>query len=138
MTTKIVDHQGSALTRPFPSWERPCFLVRSAWALFYPREKAGDRHFEGNSAAHLKASTVGTSQTVIIHNGKLLLSLYTFTKFKRLELKYFTLPVRQAHPIMQLCIAKSHLYVYLWNFIHRDTLFIIVLGGHIYSYLYCK
>ena len=39
----------------------------------YPRDKAEDRHIEGNSAAHLKASTVGTSQTVIIHNGKLLL-----------------------------------------------------------------
>jgi secondary thiamine-phosphate synthase enzyme len=39
----------------------------------YPWNKAGDRHFEGNSAAHLKASTVGASQTIIIHNGKLLL-----------------------------------------------------------------
>ncbi len=38
----------------------------------YPLE-AEDRHLEGNSAAHLKASTVGTSQAVIIHNGKLLL-----------------------------------------------------------------
>lgn len=32
-----------------------------------------DRHIEGNSAAHLKASLVGASQTVIIHKGKLLL-----------------------------------------------------------------
>jgi secondary thiamine-phosphate synthase enzyme len=39
----------------------------------YPWYKAEDRHREGNSAAHLKASMVGTSQTVIIHNGKLLL-----------------------------------------------------------------
>ncbi|KGP76575.1 hypothetical protein JT05_03920 [Desulfosporosinus sp. Tol-M] len=39
----------------------------------YPWNMAGDRHFEGNSAAHLKASTVGASQTVIIHNGILLL-----------------------------------------------------------------
>lgn len=39
----------------------------------YPWDKAGDRHIEGNTAAHLKASTVGASQTVIIHNGKLLL-----------------------------------------------------------------
>ncbi len=39
----------------------------------YPWDKAGDRHLEGNSAAHLKSSTVGASQTVIIHNGKLLL-----------------------------------------------------------------
>lgn len=36
-------------------------------------EQSGDRHIEGNSAAHLRASPVGTSQTVIIHNGKLLL-----------------------------------------------------------------
>lgn len=33
----------------------------------------GDRHIEGNSAAHLKTSIVGASQTVIIHEGKLLL-----------------------------------------------------------------
>ena len=39
----------------------------------YPWDKAGDRHLEGNSAAHLKSSTVGASQTVIIHDGKLLL-----------------------------------------------------------------
>ncbi len=39
----------------------------------YPWNKAEDRHLEGNSAAHLKASTVGTSQTVIVHDGKLLL-----------------------------------------------------------------
>ena len=39
----------------------------------YPWDKAEDRHLEGNSAAHLKASTVGTSQAVIIHSGKLLL-----------------------------------------------------------------
>ena len=39
----------------------------------YPRDDDKDRHVEGNSAAHLKASTVGPSQTVIIHKGKLLL-----------------------------------------------------------------
>jgi secondary thiamine-phosphate synthase enzyme len=39
----------------------------------YPWNNAEDRHLEGNSAAHLKASTVGTSQTIIIHDGKLLL-----------------------------------------------------------------
>ena len=39
----------------------------------YPWDRAEDRHREGNSAAHLKTSTVGTSQAVIIHNGKLLL-----------------------------------------------------------------
>ncbi|AET68034.1 secondary thiamine-phosphate synthase enzyme [Desulfosporosinus orientis DSM 765] len=39
----------------------------------YPWNLASDRHFEGNSAAHLKTSTVGASQTVIVHHGKLLL-----------------------------------------------------------------
>jgi len=39
----------------------------------YPWNMAEDRHYEGNSAAHLKSSTVGSSQTVIIRNGKLLL-----------------------------------------------------------------
>jgi secondary thiamine-phosphate synthase enzyme len=39
----------------------------------YPWNKAEDQHFEGNSAAHLKVSTIGTSQTIIIHNGQLLL-----------------------------------------------------------------
>ncbi len=39
----------------------------------YPWNEAKDQHLEGNSAAHLKASTVGSSQSVIVHNGKLLL-----------------------------------------------------------------
>lgn len=39
----------------------------------YPWNMSADRHIEGNSAAHMKASTVGASQTVIIQNGKLLL-----------------------------------------------------------------
>jgi len=39
----------------------------------YPWSMPRDRHMEGNSAAHLKASMVGSSQTVIIHKGKLLL-----------------------------------------------------------------
>lgn len=39
----------------------------------YPRDDVKDQHVEGNSAAHLKASTVGASQTVIIQKGKLFL-----------------------------------------------------------------
>lgn len=39
----------------------------------YPWHCAQDRHGEGNSAAHLKASTIGASQTVIIQHGRLLL-----------------------------------------------------------------
>jgi secondary thiamine-phosphate synthase enzyme len=34
------------------------------------------RHAEGNSAAHLKASTIGSSVTVIIENGKPLLGTW--------------------------------------------------------------
>ncbi|UOE93518.1 secondary thiamine-phosphate synthase enzyme YjbQ [Alkalihalobacillus sp. LMS39] len=39
----------------------------------YPWEHPKYRHLEGNSASHLKASTVGSSQTVIIKDGRLLL-----------------------------------------------------------------
>jgi len=34
------------------------------------------RHFEGNSSAHLKASCVGSSATIIIENGKLVLGTW--------------------------------------------------------------
>lgn len=34
------------------------------------------RHSEGNSAAHLKSSCVGCSQTVIVRNGRLLLGTW--------------------------------------------------------------
>lgn len=39
----------------------------------YPWEHEKYRHAEGNSAAHLKAITTGSSQTVLIHDGKLVL-----------------------------------------------------------------
>ncbi|MCS7464087.1 secondary thiamine-phosphate synthase enzyme YjbQ [Paenibacillus doosanensis] len=39
----------------------------------YPWEHPKYRHAEGNTAAHLKAMTVGTSQTVFIENGRLVL-----------------------------------------------------------------
>ncbi|ANB61572.1 secondary thiamine-phosphate synthase enzyme YjbQ [Anoxybacteroides amylolyticum] len=42
----------------------------------YPWTHPLDRHAEGNTAAHLKASTVGVSQHVIITNGKLLLGTW--------------------------------------------------------------
>ncbi len=44
--------------------------------LLCPREQAGDRHREGNSAAHLKGSLLGTSQTVLIKEGKMLLGTW--------------------------------------------------------------
>lgn len=34
------------------------------------------RHAEGNSAAHLKASAIGSSATLIIHDGRLLLGTW--------------------------------------------------------------
>ncbi|MGI6451836.1 MAG: secondary thiamine-phosphate synthase enzyme YjbQ [Desulfitobacteriia bacterium] len=39
----------------------------------FPWDMPQDRHLEGNSAAHLKASTVGVSQTILIQDGRLLL-----------------------------------------------------------------
>ncbi|EIJ78171.1 hypothetical protein PB1_11444 [Bacillus methanolicus PB1] len=42
----------------------------------YPWHHSLDRHMEGNTAAHMKASTVGSSQQIIITNGKLLLGLW--------------------------------------------------------------
>jgi len=39
-------------------------------------DRAEFRHAEGNSAAHLKASAVGSSATVIIRDGKLLLGIW--------------------------------------------------------------
>jgi secondary thiamine-phosphate synthase enzyme len=42
----------------------------------YPWEHRLDRHAEGNTAAHLKAITTGTSQTVLISGGKLVLGTW--------------------------------------------------------------
>jgi secondary thiamine-phosphate synthase enzyme len=42
----------------------------------YPWEHPKYRHAEGNSASHLKASTVGSSQVVLIQSGKLLLGTW--------------------------------------------------------------
>jgi secondary thiamine-phosphate synthase enzyme len=39
-------------------------------------DRADYRHAEGNSAAHLKASTVGSSATVVVENGKLVLGTW--------------------------------------------------------------
>lgn len=44
-------------------------------AKAYP-DRPEFRHAEGNSTAHLKASTVGASETIIINNGKLLLGTW--------------------------------------------------------------
>ncbi|QQK81217.1 YjbQ family protein [Salicibibacter cibi] len=42
----------------------------------YPWDHPEDRHGEGNTAAHLKASTVGTSETVFVKDGKLVLGTW--------------------------------------------------------------
>ncbi|WEG15314.1 secondary thiamine-phosphate synthase enzyme YjbQ [Alkalihalophilus pseudofirmus] len=42
----------------------------------YPWEHELDRHAEGNTAAHLKTSTVGHAQTLIISNGQLVLGTW--------------------------------------------------------------
>ncbi|RLQ96136.1 secondary thiamine-phosphate synthase enzyme YjbQ [Falsibacillus albus] len=42
----------------------------------YPWEHELDRHMEGNTAAHMKASTVGSSQQIIISDGRLLLGTW--------------------------------------------------------------
>lgn len=42
----------------------------------YPWSHELDRHAEGNTAAHMKASTVGSSQHVIIVAGRLLLGTW--------------------------------------------------------------
>lgn len=42
----------------------------------YPWHHPLDRHMEGNTAAHMKASTVGSSQYVIVADGRLLLGTW--------------------------------------------------------------
>ncbi|MDQ0484122.1 secondary thiamine-phosphate synthase enzyme YjbQ [Guptibacillus hwajinpoensis] len=42
----------------------------------YPWEHSNYRHAEGNSASHLKTSTVGASQTIIVENGELILGTW--------------------------------------------------------------
>ncbi|PYZ93819.1 hypothetical protein CR194_11785 [Salipaludibacillus keqinensis] len=42
----------------------------------FPWDHSRDRHAEGNTASHLKASTVGASQMVIIEKGSLILGMW--------------------------------------------------------------
>ncbi len=42
----------------------------------YPWEHPKDKHGEGNTASHLKTSTVGSSETILIHEGKLVLGTW--------------------------------------------------------------
>ncbi|TDQ36407.1 secondary thiamine-phosphate synthase enzyme YjbQ [Aureibacillus halotolerans] len=47
-----------------------------AWDEVYPWHHPKYKHAEGNTASHLKASTVGASQHVIVEDGKLLLGTW--------------------------------------------------------------
>ncbi|TFE03836.1 secondary thiamine-phosphate synthase enzyme YjbQ [Jeotgalibacillus salarius] len=42
----------------------------------YPWNHPEDRHMEGNTASHLKTSTVGHAQTIPVQNGKLVLGTW--------------------------------------------------------------
>lgn len=42
----------------------------------YPTRDAAYRHFEGNSHAHMKSSTMGASQTLILSEGKPILGVW--------------------------------------------------------------
>lgn len=42
----------------------------------YPWNHPKDRHMEGNTAAHLKTSTVGHAQPIIVSEGKLVLGIW--------------------------------------------------------------
>ncbi|GGH78165.1 secondary thiamine-phosphate synthase enzyme [Pullulanibacillus pueri] len=46
------------------------------WEAIYPWEDSGDRHYEGNSAAHMKTSTIGVTQALLIQNGALVLGTW--------------------------------------------------------------
>ena len=41
-----------------------------------PQRRSGYRHSEGNSDAHVKSSLVGVSETILIHNGSLILGTW--------------------------------------------------------------
>lgn len=45
-------------------------------AEIFPWDHPKDRHMEGNTAAHLKTSTIGHAQTLIISDGKLVLGMW--------------------------------------------------------------
>ncbi len=42
----------------------------------YPWDHPKDRHMEGNTASHLKVSTVGHNQTLVVSNGSLVLGTW--------------------------------------------------------------
>jgi len=64
----------------------------------YPWNHFGDRHGEGNSAAHLKSSTIGASQLIPIADGRLLLGTWQgiyFCEFDGPRQRYFYVKVQK-------------------------------------------
>ena len=64
----------------------------------YPWNHSGDRHGEGNSAAHLKSSTIGVSQLIPIADGGLLLGTWQgiyFCEFDGPRQRYFYVKVQE-------------------------------------------
>ncbi|MBR2739896.1 MAG: secondary thiamine-phosphate synthase enzyme YjbQ [Oscillospiraceae bacterium] len=58
----------------------------------------GYRHYEGNSATHIKASMMGSSVTVILENGKLLLGTWQgiyFCEFDGPRTRHFLVKVSE-------------------------------------------
>lgn len=42
----------------------------------YPWDHSKDKHGEGNTASHLKTSTIGSSETILVKGGKLVLGTW--------------------------------------------------------------
>ena len=42
----------------------------------FPTKDKNYKHFEGNSHAHMKSSTMGASQTIILDDGKMILGIW--------------------------------------------------------------
>lgn len=65
----------------------------------YP-DRAEFRHSEGNSAAHLKASVIGSSATIIIRDGRLLLGTWQgiyFCEFDGPRTRRFYIEILEAN-----------------------------------------
>ena len=65
----------------------------------YP-DRAEFRHSEGNSAAHLKASVIGSSATIIIRDGRLLLGTWQgiyFCEFDGPRTRRFYVEIMEAN-----------------------------------------
>ena len=63
----------------------------------YPWEHPKDRHMEGNTAAHLKAITTGSSQSVLIDDGRLVLGRWQGIYFCEFD-----------GPRQRTCLIKFH------------------------------